>query len=191
MSYISLPNDDINSDTNYGINSDTNYGINRYTKCDINGYTVCSQPDLALAQKPVCVSGYTVVDLLKVCIELKNVGKGLLIHADIIRKGFLDRNPFIGCTLINMYMKCGSLESAERVFKYLPKRDIVLWTTLVTGYVDYGFNDEALISFEAMQSEGIVPDAFMYVCIFKACSKLRNLDEGRNMYARVVKNGLL
>ena len=97
-------------------------------------------------------------------------------------------NPFFGYTLINMYMNFGCLESAGRVFKYLPKRDIVLWTTLVTGHVDYGFNEEALNAFEAMQSECIVPYAFMYVCIFKARKKLTNLERGGNMHARVVKN---
>ncbi|OMO50837.1 hypothetical protein CCACVL1_30216, partial [Corchorus capsularis] len=37
--------------------------------------------------------------------------------------------------LVNVYAKCGAMENARKVFDTLPRKNVVAWTTLMTGYV--------------------------------------------------------
>lgn len=43
-----------------------------------------------------------------------------------------------------MYVKFGSLEKARRIFYSMYNKDIVLWSTLLVEYAQFGFGEEAL-----------------------------------------------
>jgi len=46
--------------------------------------------------------------------------------------------------LIDMYVKFGSLEKTKRIFYSMYNKNIVLWSTLLVGYAQFGFGEEAL-----------------------------------------------
>ncbi|XP_024542068.1 putative pentatricopeptide repeat-containing protein At5g52630 [Selaginella moellendorffii] len=46
--------------------------------------------------------------------------------------------PFVGSSLVDMYAKCGDMVKARAVFKRMPSRDVVVWTSLIQGYIDNG-----------------------------------------------------
>eukprot|EP00250_Pteridium_aquilinum_P011527 c20127_g3_i1 orf=2-361(-) len=48
------------------------------------------------------------VALLKACTIQRDLSKGSKLHADIHDKGLLQKNIYIGNTLVNMYAKCGA-----------------------------------------------------------------------------------
>lgn len=127
----------------------------------------------------------TLVCCLKACSNIKAIEKGQVIHAEINRKGLLERNVFIGSTLIDMYVKCGSLEKAEEVFDKLHDRNEVCWNALITGYVESGCGANALNCFQQMQHEGIVPDAVTFICTLKACGSIVIENTGRQLHARI------
>eukprot|EP00250_Pteridium_aquilinum_P000338 c10374_g3_i1 orf=1-639(-) len=89
-----------------------------------------------------------------------------------------------------MYAKCGSLAKAQDVFRTIPIRDVVLWTTLIAGCVKHGNSEEALLCVEQMQHEGISPNAFTLVCCSKACGSLKATDRGQEIHTQVVEKGL-
>ena len=63
----------------------------------------------------------------------------------MMKKGFLLRDScIVASTLVDMYVKCGSLAEAENVFNKLVHKDIVLWTVLISGYVEHGYGEKAL-----------------------------------------------
>jgi hypothetical protein len=37
--------------------------------------------------------------------------------------------------LVNVYAKCGVMVNARKVFDNLPRSNVVVWITLITGYV--------------------------------------------------------
>jgi pentatricopeptide repeat protein len=41
----------------------------------------------------------------------------------------------VGCSLIDMYAKCGSMDDAQRVFSKMPSRDVVTWNAMILGHV--------------------------------------------------------
>jgi len=44
-------------------------------------------------------------------------------------------NVYLCNALIGMYVKFGCLSSARHVFDQMPDRDVVSWTSLMSGYV--------------------------------------------------------
>ena len=75
----------------------------------------------------------------------------------------------MGHTLIDMYAKCVPLLEAHMLFEQLPVRNVIPWTSLITGYADNGFIEEVLSLLEAMKRDGIAPVSITFLCIFRAC----------------------
>jgi len=50
-------------------------------------------------------------------------------------------------TLLNMYVKCGSLVDARRVFDQITERDVCSWTVMIAAYGRHGPAEEALALF--------------------------------------------
>lgn len=57
------------------------------------------------------------------------------IHAEVARKGWLERGPFVGSTVVHMY---GALAKAQEVLDKLLDQDAVSWNALITGYTNMG-----------------------------------------------------
>lgn len=70
-----------------------------------------------------------------------------------------------------MYAKC-DLNKAQ-VSDKLPTRDIVVWTTRISGYVEHNYAKEAIHYFEQICLQGISPNAITFTCGLKTCGNLR------------------
>lgn len=128
---------------------------------------------------------------LKACGSIGDVRKGLEIHADIERKGVLERNLDLGNTLVDMYGKCGLFVTAEHVFEKLSAKNVVGWNALLAGYIDHGHEEEALNCFKRMQSAGACPTPITYVSCLRACGSSSNVLKGKEIHLQIGKNGLL
>eukprot|EP00250_Pteridium_aquilinum_P030127 c406_g1_i1 orf=3-665(-) len=93
----------------------------------------------------------TLVTSLKACAKQKDLQRGISIHADIVRRGLLETNVFVGSSLVNLYVKCGTLEKAQHVFNEILVRDAISWNALLAGYAQHERGEEALDCFEQMQ----------------------------------------
>lgn len=132
---------------------------------------------------------YTLQVLLKACAKLKCVERGQEIHLEVAREG-LEEHPFISSTLVDMYVKCGSLVDALDVLESFPSRDVVSWTALMSGYADNGLGKEVLKCLEQMQLEGISPNTVTFVCSLKGCGSIESVEKGQELHAGIVKLGL-
>ncbi|KAJ9702462.1 hypothetical protein PVL29_004279 [Vitis rotundifolia] len=64
-------------------------------------------------------------------------------------------NTVIENSLVEMYVKCDSLDDAHRVFEEMTERDAVSWNTLISGHVRLGQMRRARAIFEEMQDKTI------------------------------------
>mgnify|MGYP000429769482 CR=1 FL=1 len=97
--------------------------------------------------------------LLKACAKNKDVYKGAQIHAEILQKGLLGKNPYLASSLVSMYAKCGEMKKAQAVFHMLPSRDVVSWNSLISGYAHHGGSfEEAFEAYKRMRIDGIPPN---------------------------------
>lgn len=125
---------------------------------------------------------------LRACASTGSIRKGQRLHSDIVKRG-IERDGFLGNTLVDMLGKCGLLEEAVLVFDNLPERDAVSWSALIVGNSQHGFDQEALNYFGRMQSEGISPDAVVFACSLKACCNLGATTRGQAVHSEITKFG--
>lgn len=74
---------------------------------------------------------------------------GKQFHCYIIKTG-LNLDSFVSNNLIDMYIYCGSLEVAQKLFECIENRDILSWGSLVVGYAKFGYREKAFELFKEM-----------------------------------------
>ncbi|KAH6554517.1 hypothetical protein KP509_06G051500 [Ceratopteris richardii] len=163
----------------------------------ISGYLRQGKPHLAFSSYlkmqddyGIKLSGRTFVALLKACLTLQDFAKGLEIHADIARLGLLETDAFVGSMLVDFYTKCGSVHKARQVFNKVKNRDVVLWNTLMTGYVNHGLGEEAFHCFKQLQLEDIQPNVVTFICTLKACGLIGSSEKCLAIHVEIERRDL-
>lgn len=133
-------------------------------------------------------SEFTLVGVLNACTDSKGVEKGMQVHGYLVKLGF-ESQIFIMTALVDMYAKCGFVGDARKGFYYLQKPDIVLWTSMIGGYVQNGDNESAIDLYCKMQEEGILPNELTMASVLKACSSLAAFEQGKQIHAHTIKFG--
>ncbi|KAK8692061.1 hypothetical protein V6N13_075543 [Hibiscus sabdariffa] len=113
---------------------------------------------------------------------------GQEVHAYVVKAKSYSKQLAIQSGLVDMYCKCGDIESGRRVFYCSGERNTVSWTALMSGYISNGRLDQALRSVLWMQQEGFKPDVVTVATILPVCSRLRDLSHGMEIHAYAVKN---
>lgn len=131
----------------------------------------------------------TLVSVLKACANLAFLKEGQFIHNSVIVDGtWVELN--VESALIDMYTKCSQIEDAYHVFQYSVKKDVVLWTAMISGYAQQGLNEEALELFGRMLSSGIEANMVTFVSVLCACAGLAAIKQGTYIHEQICKVGL-
>ncbi|ERN10289.1 hypothetical protein AMTR_s00177p00030580 [Amborella trichopoda] len=131
------------------------------------------------------------VTLLGVTQAFSNVGslkQGKLIHGYLLRRG-ISIDWSVENSLISLYINCGCLDSAHKLFSVMPEKSVVLWNKMVTIYAQNGLYEEALRLFSQMMRQGFGPDSFTFAVSFSSCANLGNFVLGSQAYCVVIKTG--
>ncbi|XP_076925689.1 pentatricopeptide repeat-containing protein At2g33680-like [Bidens hawaiensis] len=133
-------------------------------------------------------SEFTLVGVLNACSDGSAIGEGKQTHAYSIKLGF-QYQIYIMTAVVDMYAKCGFLNDARKGFDQLQEPDVVLWTSMIGGYVQNGENECAIDLFCKMQTKGISPNEPTMASVLKACSSLAALEQGKQIHATTIKHG--
>lgn len=133
-------------------------------------------------------SEFTFVGVLNACSDIAALQVGKQVH-DYLLKGGYESQIYILTALVDMYAKCGSIVDARKGFDYLQEADVVLWTSMINGYVQNGENEEALCLYSRMLAQGIFPNDLTMSSIIKASSNLAALELGKQVHTHTVKCG--
>ncbi|MCL7037346.1 hypothetical protein MKW94_010567 [Papaver nudicaule] len=133
---------------------------------------------------------FTFPSLLKACASLSELNIGKKIHGSITVLG-LQYDPYISTSLINMYIKCGSICYASLVFDKISEResnlhDVTLWNSIIDGYFRYGCSDDGFVQFRRMQSLGVKPDAYSVSIVLR--TDTFGLLRGKEIHGYLLKN---
>ncbi|TXG71229.1 hypothetical protein EZV62_006164 [Acer yangbiense] len=125
----------------------------------------------------IAVSAYTYASLLSGTSSIGAIGKGEQIHGRILKTGFAS-NYCVCNALISMYSRCGNIEAAFQVFKEMGDRNLISWTSMITGFAKHGFAARALEIFHDMLRAGVRPNGITYIAVLSACSHVGLISEG-------------
>ncbi|KAK9149754.1 hypothetical protein Scep_008511 [Stephania cephalantha] len=106
---------------------------------------------------------------------------GKEIHGYLITAGF-GLEVTVNNSLIQMYTTFGNLEEAEKLFYTMDFKDIVSWTTMISGYYKNGLPKKSIEVYEQMQSEGLLPDEVTIAIVLSSCARLGLLDTGLKLH---------
>ncbi|XP_020580232.1 pentatricopeptide repeat-containing protein At2g03380, mitochondrial-like [Phalaenopsis equestris] len=126
--------------------------------------------------------------VLNACVKLFDLNEGKKIHCHIAKVGNPD--DFLLNTLIDMYAKCGDLNSASTLFDTILEKNVVTWTTIMSGLVQHDRAEDGLILFNSMRLAGVEPSEYTMGTILSACSSLEALVQGRWIQGYVLKKGM-
>ncbi|KAL6005576.1 hypothetical protein ACLOJK_006143 [Asimina triloba] len=123
----------------------------------------------------------TMVSLVSACAQLGDLDRGRLLHSFSKELG-LETNLHLGNAVLDMYCKCGDLVSARQLFYDMPERDMLTWTSMISGLASSGHFQESLVLFRRMQCEKIQLDEVTLVCVLSACAQTGALDQGKYVH---------
>nr|AYM00583.1 pentatricopeptide repeat protein [Salvia miltiorrhiza] len=132
---------------------------------------------LLLHGRPDCV---ILANVLRACGKVATLEMGDQVNCCSVKHG-LDSDIVVMNGLIDMYVKCGSLERARKVFDCMPNPNVVSWSSLVVGYAQFGLGEEALNLFSEMKKRGVKPNQVTFVGVLTACSHVGLVDEGMQL----------
>ncbi|XP_042495679.1 pentatricopeptide repeat-containing protein At3g46790, chloroplastic-like [Macadamia integrifolia] len=114
---------------------------------------------------------------LKSCAGLSNLQMGKLIHQHLICCE-CSNDLFVNAALVDMYTKCGEVEIARLVFDRMEVRDLVSWTSMISGYAHNGYNSETLDFFDLIRFSMVKPNRVSLLSVLLACGNLGVLRKG-------------
>lgn len=132
----------------------------------------------------------TFLCMVKACSSTGALLQGRLVHEKVIKHDFLS-DLLIGSALVDMYVKCGSLEDGHKVLDDLPKRTVVAWSALISGYVEDQQGFTALQLLEKMQHESIKPNEVTLLYLLKACASTGVVEAGRWLHDKIMREGMI
>ncbi|KAL6145056.1 hypothetical protein ACLB2K_055744 [Fragaria x ananassa] len=112
---------------------------------------------------------YTFVSLLSVCAKLCDLALGSSLHAYIIKTDFSSCDTFACNVLLDMYGKCGSIESSVKIFDEMRCKNLITWTALISALGVNGYVHKALERFREMILLGFKPDGVAFTAVLTAC----------------------
>ncbi|XP_062106601.1 pentatricopeptide repeat-containing protein At5g15340, mitochondrial [Humulus lupulus] len=83
--------------------------------------------------------------------------------------------------LLDMYAKCGRVDTARRVFEHMPIRNVVAWNAMLSGLAMHGRGKSVLDLFLQMVKEA-KPDDLTFTSLLSACSHSGLVKEGHHYF---------
>ncbi|KAI5664719.1 hypothetical protein M9H77_24042 [Catharanthus roseus] len=100
----------------------------------------------------------TMLGLVSGCNDPMHMMLGNLLHCLCLKYGF--GNDFaVGNCFLTMYVNCGSVELARKLFDDIPERELITWNAMISGYAQNGLATHVLDLYHEMLSFGVCPDA--------------------------------
>ncbi|XP_057873704.2 pentatricopeptide repeat-containing protein At1g08070, chloroplastic [Cryptomeria japonica] len=132
----------------------------------------------------------TFASILPACAKMGALQQGMDIHRIIMERGF-SVDVVVANVLVDMYAKCGSIHKAYRLFEKRPGKNLISWTTMISGCVQNGYVQSALKTFKQMRLAGIKPDSTTFVSTLQACAKIGVLENSMDIHQNIMEMGFL
>lgn len=129
----------------------------------------------------------TMVSVLSACGHLGSLELGKWIGS-WVRDKRLGNNLQLVNALVDMYSKCGEIDTARELFDEIEEKDVISWNTMIGGYCYLSLYEEALALFELMLRENVTPNDVTFLGVLSACACVGALDIGKWVHAYVDKN---
>ncbi|KDO37695.1 hypothetical protein CISIN_1g039757mg, partial [Citrus sinensis] len=134
----------------------------------LDGYTRMNRSNGASTEP----SEITILAVLPAIWQNGAVRNCQLIHGYGEKRGFNAFDIRVSNCLIDTYAKCGCIFSALKLFEDISveRKNLVSWTSIISGFAMHGMGKAAVENFERMQKVGLKPNRVTFLSVLNACS---------------------
>ena len=127
---------------------------------------------------------FSLLGICKTVSSLRNVHALLVVHG-------LSEDIFCETKLVSLYGSFGHVECARSVFDRIPNPDLYSWKVMIRWYFLNDSYSEIVQFYNTTRLRKCLNeyDNVVFSIVLKACSELREIDEGRKLHCRIVKVG--
>ncbi|XP_051135966.1 pentatricopeptide repeat-containing protein At1g15510, chloroplastic [Andrographis paniculata] len=138
----------------------------------------CFHPDLM-----------TMTSVISACEVFGDEGLGRAIHGYVAKMEY-GADEAVSNSLIQMYTSFGRWDEAEKVFAKVECKDVVAWTSMISGYNNNGLAEKAVETYKRMEEEWVAPDEITIASVLSACASTCLLDVGVSLHELAIRTGL-
>lgn len=124
---------------------------------------------------------YTFASVITACARLGALNHGQWVHDMLVQKR-IELSFILSSALVDMYSKCGRIQTAKQVFNSVQRNDVSVWNSMINGLAVHGLALDAITVFSKMEEENITPDSITFLGILTACSHCGLVKEGRKCF---------
>jgi pentatricopeptide repeat protein len=124
---------------------------------------------------------YTFASVINGCAKLGALKHAQWVHELLIEKR-IELNFILSSALIDMYSKCGKIQTAKEIFDGVQRNNVCIWNAMISGLAVHGLALDAIKVFTKMEVENVLPDAITFLGILTACSHCGLVKEGRKYF---------
>ncbi|XVF14414.1 hypothetical protein REPUB_Repub09cG0057100 [Reevesia pubescens] len=88
----------------------------------------------------------TFASVMTGCARFGAVNHALLVHGLMTEKE-IELNAILSSALINMYSKCGRIQTSKEVFNSEGRNDVSIWNAMINGLATHGLPFDAITVF--------------------------------------------
>lgn len=140
-----------------------------------------------MRSKNIKPDSFTMVSVIPALAELSVIRHAKWIHALVIRSCF-EKNVFVMTALIDMYAKCGAVDTARILFDMMNERHVTTWNVMIDGYGTHGLGKAAVELFNKMLEGPTKPNDITFLCAISACSHSGLVEEGIHYFTSMKKD---
>lgn len=136
------------------------------------------------------LSEVAMISMVTLLADIANIKMGAAMHACIVRNYKSEKlGVTLATSLIDMYVKCGNLASARRLFDGLDQRSVVSWTAMIAGYIRCSKFKGGAGLFVQMMEENVIPSEITMLSLIIECGFVKGLLMGKWLHAYMLRNG--
>ncbi|KAF9622539.1 hypothetical protein IFM89_031943 [Coptis chinensis] len=136
-----------------------------------------------MREEDLRANSVTIVSLLSVNAHLESA------HSYAVKIG-LDSDASVITSLVCMYARSGNTTLAQSLYEWMPCKNLVSITAIISSYAEKGNMDSVLKWFYKIQHEDMKPDAVTIVSILHGFTNLSYLRVGISLHGYSIKCGL-
>lgn len=136
----------------------------------IKGFSLCEPFEKSpfifslMKDRGIWADEYTFAPLLKSCSNICDYRLGQCVHGEVLRVGF-EWFSSIRIGIIELYVTCGRMGDAHKVFDDMSHRDVIVWNLMIRGFCKTGNVDTGLCLFRQMSERNVVSWNSMISCL--------------------------
>lgn len=114
-----------------------------------------------------------------------------MIHGQIVVLGF-ESDTLLLNILLKAYSICNHLDDARKLFGKMCSRNLITWSTMISGHAQHGYNEDALLLFSELREVcDESPNGYILASLIRSCTQMGNSGDhlGFQIHGFIVKSG--